>query len=95
MSGANELDGDFVPRWARGVRTRFDEVRQRWMILGPERIVVPEGPGADIAELVDGTRTVDDIIAELVDDYDADAEVIGGDTKAFLQQLLEQGYLTS
>ncbi len=87
------MGGDSVPRWSGGVRTRYDETRQRWMILGPERILVPEGAGADIARLVDGRRTVDDIVAELAGEYDADPKLIRDDTVGFLQQLVDQDYL--
>ena len=89
----SELDGDRVPSWPRGVRTRFDEARDRWMILGPERILVPEGPGADIARLVDGERSVSEIVDALEAEYDADEETIADETTAFLQDLADQGYL--
>ncbi len=95
MTKEDGIDSDFVPRWARGVRTRYDEVRQRWMILGPERILVPQGPGVDIARLVDGERSIDEIVRSLAEEYDADMEVIEGESMSFLEQLLEQGYLES
>ena len=89
------MEETFVPKWVRGVRTRYDEVRQRWMILGPERILIPQGPGVDIARLVDGERTLGEIVEELSAEYDADKGHIEEETAAFLQQLLEQGYLQS
>lgn len=88
-----EITDDSVPAWSRGVRTKYDEARGRWMILGPERILVPDGPGADIARLVDGTRSVDDIAAELAREYDADEQTIRDDAIEFLQKLADKGYL--
>lgn len=89
----SELDEETVVNWAAGVRTRFDEARDRWMILGPERILVPEGPGADIARLVDGERTVADIADALLEEYDADRSLILGETLEFLGELAEKNYL--
>lgn len=82
-----------IPRFTRGVRTRYDEARERWMILGPERILVPRGPGAEIAQLIDGTRSVAQIVERLLADYDADEQIIRTDTTAFLQDLVGRGYI--
>lgn len=88
------IDETTVPGWAKGVRTRFDQARDRWMIVAPERILVPEGPGVEITQLVDGQQSVGHIVATLTDEYDADEEVIKDETIAFLQSLADQGYLT-
>ncbi len=87
------IDRESTPRWARGVRYRRDEARDRWMIVGPERILVPEGPGTDIAALIDGKRSVAEMIAELAAEYDAETATIADETIAFLQQLADQRYL--
>lgn len=89
----SDVGPEFTPTWARGVRTRYDEARDRWMILGPERILVPQGPGADIARLVDGSRSIADIVEELDAVYDADAATIREETTDFLRQLIAQGYV--
>ena len=31
-----------VPRLARGVRLRFDRVRDAWLLLAPERVLMPD-----------------------------------------------------
>ena len=90
----SELTDDFTPSWVSGVRTRYDEARDRWMILGPERILVPEGPGADIARRIDGQRSLGDIVAELTAEYDADEETIRTETVQFLRQLIRRKYVT-
>ena len=89
----NECTDDFIPAWVHGVRIRYDEARDRWMILGPERILVPEGPGADIARRIDGQRTVGDIVTELTAEYDADEQTIRSETVQFLRQLIHRQYV--
>lgn len=91
----SDITPETVPEWCRGVRTRYDETRDRWMILGPERILVPEGPGADIARLVDGDRTVADIVDRLRDEYAGDEPTITEQTIEFLDDLQNRGYLES
>ena len=59
------LSGTDRPRLARHVRMTFSEARQGYVLLLPETVVVLRGSSADILALCDGTRTVDDIVAEL------------------------------
>ena len=37
---------------------RFDEVRQRWIILAPERLMLPDEQAVEILQLVDGKTGV-------------------------------------
>ena len=53
------------PRLARHVRLSFDRTRGRHVLLHPETVVVLNGSGADIIELCDGRRTVDEIVDSL------------------------------
>jgi pyrroloquinoline quinone biosynthesis protein D len=73
------------PRLAPQVRLRYDQARQRYVLLTPETVTLLNGTGATILELCDGVRTVAEIIAELRGRYDrvADAEV-----EAFLTGLV-------
>ena len=41
--------------------------------------------GAEVWGRIDGTRTLDDIVAELADEYDAEPEVIRADVLVFLE----------
>ncbi len=54
-----------VPALARGVKFRFDEVRQRWVLLAPERLFVPDDQAVEILKLVDGSRSLGGIIEDL------------------------------
>ncbi|AKR54821.1 pyrroloquinoline quinone biosynthesis protein PqqD [Devosia sp. H5989] len=82
-----------VPTLARGAKLRFDETRQRWVLLVPERVMAPDEIAVEILQLCDGKRTVADIIDLLVEKYTAPREEIGADVIAMLQDLAESGFL--
>jgi len=82
-----------VPTLARGAKLRFDETRQRWVLLVPERVMAPDEIAVEILQLCDGKRTVADVIDLLVEKYTAPREEIGADVIAMLQDLAESGFL--
>jgi len=92
MSEIN-LTKDSVPRLLRGVMVKFDEVRERTVLLAPERTLALDGTGISIIEMVDGKKTVSEIVHELADTYDAEVQTIGNDVVAFLRDLINRGYL--
>ena len=54
-----------APRLARHVRLSFDRTRQRHVLLHPETVVVLNRSGADILDLCDGRRSVEEIVDSL------------------------------
>lgn len=82
-----------VPTLARGAKLRFDETRQRWVLLVPERVMAPDEIAVEILQLCDGERSVAGIIEVLVEKYAAPREEIGADVIAMLQDLAESGFL--
>jgi pyrroloquinoline quinone biosynthesis protein D len=82
------------PVMPRHARLKFDEVRQRWVILAPERVLAPDDIAVEILQLCDGVRSVDQMIDQLAAKYTADREAIGGDVIAMLQDLADKGFLT-
>ena len=86
-SGLAPLAEDSRPRLAPGVRLRFDDTRQLWLLLAPERVIETEDPAHDILSRCDGARTVGQIIDELAALYTADRAEIAGDVIALLQEL--------
>ena len=44
---------------------RFDEVRKRWVILAPERLMLPDEQAVEILQLVDGKTGVGAIVDSL------------------------------
>lgn len=94
MKERSQVQKSSVPRWARGVKFRFDKARERWMIVAPERILLPQGPGLDISHHIDGERDVEKITDALLEAYDAERATIQTETIAFLQDLSDRGYIT-
>jgi pyrroloquinoline quinone biosynthesis protein D len=89
------VDGGRRLRIAPHVKFRHDETRGRWVVLGPERLLLPDDAAVEILKLVDGTRNVDSIIDELARHFDAPRDVIGADVIAMLQDLVDKGMLAS
>jgi pyrroloquinoline quinone biosynthesis protein D len=83
-----------TPRLRPGVKFRFDEVRQAWVLLAPEKLFLPDEIAVEILKRVDGRRTTAQIVADLAAVYQAPAEVIGEDVKAMLEDLARKGALS-
>ncbi|HEY0523166.1 MAG TPA: pyrroloquinoline quinone biosynthesis peptide chaperone PqqD [Stellaceae bacterium] len=89
------VGGETALRFAAHVRFRFDKVRERWVVLAPEKLVLPDEPAVEILKQVDGSRTVDAIVDDLASRFDAPREVIATDVTALLQDLADQGVLVA
>ena len=76
------------PALSRHVRMRFDRVRERHVLLGPESVIVLNPTGADILGLCDGQRRVSDVAAVLRERYD---RVVDDEVTAFLTRLVAKG----
>ena len=81
------------PVLARHAKLRFDETRQRWVILVPERVLAPDDIAVEILQLCDGVRSVAAIIDTLAEKYVADRALIAGDVIAMLKDLADKGFL--
>jgi pyrroloquinoline quinone biosynthesis protein D len=82
------------PALPRHARLKFDETRQRWVILAPERVLAPDEIAVEILQLCDGVRSVEQMIDHLAAKYVADREAIGTDVITMLQDLADKGFLT-
>jgi coenzyme PQQ biosynthesis protein PqqD len=61
------------PRLVTGARLRYDEVREEHLLLIPEGAVRLNPTAAEVLELCDGERSLDDIVGALSARYqDAD-----------------------
>lgn len=78
------------PRLAPGVRLHFDQTRNAWVLLGPERVIETEGPASEILRRCDGTRTVSQIVDELAALYTAERAEIEGDVEDMLTELVSK-----
>lgn len=82
-----------MPRLARGVIFRFDESRQRWVLLVPERVLAPDDVAVEVLKLCDAKRSVGAMADELAARYVAPRDEILTDVIAMLQDLADSGFL--
>jgi pyrroloquinoline quinone biosynthesis protein D len=87
------LDPAAVPRLPRGVKLRFDAVRGRHVLLAPERAFGLDEAAVAVVELVDGHRSVDDIVDALATAFAEAREVIAADVAAMLADLVAKRVL--
>ncbi|GGP25040.1 pyrroloquinoline quinone biosynthesis peptide chaperone PqqD [Silvimonas amylolytica] len=79
-------------RLAPGTRLQEDTVRQRWVLLGPERLLVLD----DIARLIierSDNQTVGTVCEALASEFDAPLDTIQTDVLALLTSMSEKGFL--
>ena len=58
------------PRLVTGARLRYDEVREQHVLLIPEGVVRLNPTAAEVLELCDGERSLDDIVGALSARYE-------------------------
>ena len=83
-----------APVFARGVRFRFDQARAAWIVLGPERLFLPDEHAVEVLKLVDGARTLGAIVDELAARFDAPRQEIADDVTAMLADFADKGAVT-
>ena len=88
---AAPADSEMFPRLKNGVRLHRDGVRDRWVILAPERMLEPDEPALAVLRLCDGVRSLADIAAALAKEYNAPPEVIAADARRLLEKLRADG----
>ena len=81
------LSLETVPRLWRLARIDYDPARQRPVLLYPEGAVLLNDTGLAILQLVDGSRSVADIAAELGRRYETD---VTADVTDYLSRLAER-----
>ena len=84
-----------VPVFPRHVKFHFNKQREQWVILAPERLLVPDETSVEILRLCDGVMSVNGIVGKLVEKYNAPHDVILKDVTAMLQDLADKGFLTT
>jgi pyrroloquinoline quinone biosynthesis protein D len=70
------------PRLVTGARLRYDEVREEHLLLIPEGVVRLNPSAAEVLELCDGERSLDDIVGALSARYE------GADLRADVLELV-------
>jgi pyrroloquinoline quinone biosynthesis protein D len=87
----SEASRPVLPRHAK---LKFDETRQVWVILAPERVLAPDEIAVEVLQLCDGVRNVSAMIDLLAEKYAAERSAIATDVIAMLQDLADKGFLT-
>jgi pyrroloquinoline quinone biosynthesis protein D len=87
----SEASRPVLPRHAK---LKYDETRQVWVILAPERVLAPDEIAVEVLQLCNGNRNVGDLADQLAAKYAAPREAILTDVIAMLQDLADKGFLT-
>jgi len=87
----SEASKPVLPRHAK---LKFDETRQVWVILAPERVLAPDEIAVEVLQLCDGERSVADMVDQLAAKYAAPRDAISTDVIAMLKDLADKGFLT-
>jgi pyrroloquinoline quinone biosynthesis protein D len=77
------------PRLVAGARLRYDEVRKEHLLLVPEGAVRLNPTAAEVLEMCDGERSLEQIVAALATRYDG-ADV-AGDVRGLLDAMTAKG----
>jgi coenzyme PQQ biosynthesis protein PqqD len=76
------------PRLARGSRLRWDEARQSWVVLAPERVILLDEIAHEIVRRCDGASTIAEITADLARSFEAEPGEVAADVETLIEDLL-------
>ena len=93
MSERPPIGDEAVPALARGVRLRFDKARNAWVLLAPEKVLMPDQVAVEILKRCDGKAQVAAIVDDLAVAFSADRDQVAADVRAFLQDLADKGII--
>ncbi len=93
MSDALRFSEADVPAFPRHVRFRFDEARQSWVLLGPERVLMPDEIAVEVLKLCDGQATLGQIIDRLAEAFEAPREQVAADVIDLFNDLAAKGFV--
>lgn len=93
-----------LPKLATKARLKFDKVREKHLLLLPEKVVVLNETAASILILCDGSQTVRTIVERMRNSLEAgtetnetstlpDFKTMEEDISEFLQEMAEQGWV--
>jgi pyrroloquinoline quinone biosynthesis protein D len=93
-----------LPKLAAKARLKFDKVREKHLLLLPEKVVVLNETAASILRLCDGSRTVNTITKSISTSLLAgpetkssgslpDLKTMEADISGFLQEMADQGWV--
>jgi len=77
------------------VKFRLDRTRGRWVVLAPERLLLPDEISIEVLQLLDGARSVAAVVDALAAKFDAPRDDIAKDVTFLLQDLADKGTLAA
>jgi pyrroloquinoline quinone biosynthesis protein D len=87
------LESNAIPQLAPGCRVR--NTAEEAILLVPEGILKLQGSAAEILSLIDGQRSIHEIVSELCGQYGSDAtEQIATEVQNFLERLHTRSVLS-
>jgi pyrroloquinoline quinone biosynthesis protein D len=89
------IAGGSVLRLGRGMKLREDKARNQWVVMGPERMFVPDDIALEVLRLVDGARSVDAMVDDLAARFAAPRGEIMADVVAMLDDLAAKGVVVT
>lgn len=85
-----EIYAEARPQLPRGVRLREDKLRNRWVLLAPERLLTLNDSALLIVRRCDGDATVASIVNDLSREFAADPARVDNDVRVLLASLHEK-----
>ncbi|MGI9464062.1 MAG: pyrroloquinoline quinone biosynthesis peptide chaperone PqqD [Aestuariivirgaceae bacterium] len=85
MRERTEITPQSVPSLPPHVRLQFDDLRQKWVVLAPEKVLWPDDVSVDILKRCDGTGSTGQIVDALAREYTADRAEVEADVIEFIQ----------
>ena len=86
---------DSAPSLPRHVKLRRDTARDRWVLLAPERVLVPDEIAVEILQRLDGQATVGAVADDLAQKYQSPRAEVLRDVIEMLQDLADKGFLAA
>jgi pyrroloquinoline quinone biosynthesis protein D len=80
------------PRLAAKARLKWDDIRQKPLLLFPEGVLVLNSTAHEVVVLCDGQHTVGEIVKTLGEKFRSDT--IDQDVKELLAKLMGKGFVT-
>jgi len=86
------MNGQTSPRFGKGVKLRRDADGTA-MLLVPEGALILNDVAAVALELVDGARSLDQIVDDVVERFEVSPERAREDVQSLFSRLTERGFL--
>ncbi|WP_323123254.1 pyrroloquinoline quinone biosynthesis peptide chaperone PqqD [Burkholderia alba] len=86
------FDRNRVPRWRRGFRFQFEPAQHAHVLLYPEGMVKFNESASAIGQLIDGARSVADIVAHLERQFPGVPD-LGADVEDFMEAARAQHWI--